>query len=68
MSALLTTNELAAKLNVHRITVLRMANKGTIPYIAIGKTEQPTKLMLKLKRKLLQNLRLRLNAKLKLKS
>ena len=40
MSALLTTNELAAKLNVHRITVLRMANKGTIPYIAIGKTEQ----------------------------
>jgi len=40
MSTLLTTNELAAKLNVHRITVLRMANKGTIPYIAIGKTEQ----------------------------
>ncbi len=40
MSVLLTTNELAAKLNVHRITVLRMANKGTIPYMAIGKTEQ----------------------------
>ena len=39
MSALLTTNELAARLNVHRITVIRMVNKGRIPYIKVGKTE-----------------------------
>lgn len=40
MSAqLLTTNEMAAKLNVHRITVMRMATDGRIPYIKISATE-----------------------------
>lgn len=39
MSALLTTNELAAKLNVHRITVIRMVNNGRIPYVKVGATE-----------------------------
>ena len=36
---LLTTTELAAKLNVSRITVLRMAKDKRIPYIAISATE-----------------------------
>lgn len=39
MSVLLTTNELAKKLNVHRMTISRMVNKGTIPFIKIGETE-----------------------------
>ena len=37
--SLMTTNELAVKLNVHRITVVRMANDGRIPYIKISSTE-----------------------------
>lgn len=36
---LLTTFELAAKLNVNPITVLRMVKSKRIPYIAISKTE-----------------------------
>jgi len=36
---LLSTNELAEKLNVHRITVVRMVNDGRIPYIKISDTE-----------------------------
>ena len=36
---LLSTNELAKKLNLHRITVIRMVNDGRIPYIKISDTE-----------------------------
>lgn len=36
---LLSTNELAEKLNVHRITVVRMVNDGRIPHIKISDTE-----------------------------
>ncbi len=39
MTTLLTTNQLAKKLNVHRITVIRMVSKGRIPYIKVGATE-----------------------------
>ena len=36
---LLSTSQLAKKLGVHRITVIRMANDGRIPYIKISDTE-----------------------------
>ena len=36
---LLTTNELAERLNVHRLTIMRMVGDGTIPHIKISKKE-----------------------------
>lgn len=36
---LVSTTQLAKKLGVHRITVIRMANDGRIPYIKISDTE-----------------------------
>lgn len=36
---LLSTTQMAKKLGVHRITVVRMANDGRIPYIKISDTE-----------------------------
>ena len=36
---LLSTTKMAKKLGVHRITVVRMANDGRIPYIKISDTE-----------------------------
>ena len=38
-SSLLSTTQLAKKLGLHRITVVRMANDGRIPYIKISDTE-----------------------------
>ena len=38
-TTLLSTTQLAKKLGVHRITVVRMANDGRIPYIKISDTE-----------------------------
>ena len=35
----MTTQELAERLNVHRITIMRMAKDGRIPYIKISDTE-----------------------------
>lgn len=35
----MTTLELAEKLNVHRVTIMRMAKDGRIPYIRISPTE-----------------------------
>ena len=37
--ALSTTNEVAEYLNVHRITVIRMANDGRIPVIKLSSKE-----------------------------
>ena len=36
---LLSTTQLSKKLSVHRITVIRMANDGRIPYVKISDTE-----------------------------
>ena len=36
---LLSTTKMAKKLGVHRITIVRMANDGRIPYIKISDTE-----------------------------
>ena len=36
---LLSTTKMAEKLGVHRITVVRMAKDGRIPYIKISDTE-----------------------------
>jgi excisionase family DNA binding protein len=39
MTQLLTTAQLAEKLNTSKMTVLRMAKDGRIPHIKISKTE-----------------------------
>ena len=36
---LISTNELAKKLSVHRMTVVRMAKDGRIPFLKISDTE-----------------------------
>ena len=35
----MSTSQLAKKLGVHRITVIRMANDGRIPFMKISDTE-----------------------------
>ena len=39
MEILISTSELAERLDVHKITVQRMANDGRIPCIKISSTE-----------------------------
>ena len=39
MENLLSTTQLAEKLNVHYMTVLRMVKAERIPFIKVGKTE-----------------------------